>query len=72
MLLVTHDTDEAIYMSDRIINHVPAPRPRRTHHRDRPRASRERNHPDFLRIRSDILEFVHFAGNPSGKVATPV
>jgi ABC-type nitrate/sulfonate/bicarbonate transport system ATPase subunit len=62
MLLVTHDIDEAIYMSDRII--VMTPRPGRVERvidipLDRPR---DRNNPDFLRIRGDILESLHFAG----------
>jgi ABC-type nitrate/sulfonate/bicarbonate transport system ATPase subunit len=63
MLLVTHDIDEAIYMSDRIV--VMTPRPGRVERiididLDRPR---DRNSPDFLRIRGDILEFLHFAGH---------
>lgn len=63
MLLVTHDIDEAIYMSDRIL--IMTPRPGRidrtiTVNLNRPR---QRSSPDFLRLRGDILEFVHFAGN---------
>jgi ABC-type nitrate/sulfonate/bicarbonate transport system ATPase subunit len=62
MLLVTHDIDEAVYMSDRIILvsprpchvervlTVPLPRPR------------QRNSPGFLRLRAEILEMLHFAG----------
>src|SRR5438067_8538832 len=65
MLLVTHDIDEAIYMSDRIM--IMSPRPGRIERItsvavDRPR---QRSSPDFLRLRGDILEFVHFAGNAS-------
>jgi sulfonate transport system ATP-binding protein len=65
MLLVTHDIDEAIYMSDRIM--IMSPRPGRIERTisvalDRPR---QRSNPDFLRLRGDILEFVHFAGNAS-------
>lgn len=65
MLLVTHDIDEAIYMSDRIM--IMTPRPGRIDRTisvalDRPR---QRSSPDFLRLRADILEFVHFAGNAS-------
>lgn len=60
--LVTHDIDEAIYMSDRIVTmtsrpgrieriiNVPLERPR------------QRNSPDFLELRGDILEILHFAG----------
>jgi ABC-type nitrate/sulfonate/bicarbonate transport system ATPase subunit len=63
MLLVTHDIDEAIYMSDRIM--IMSPRPGRIERiisvaLDRPP---QRSSPDFLRLRGEILEFVHFAGN---------
>jgi ABC-type nitrate/sulfonate/bicarbonate transport system ATPase subunit len=63
MLLVTHDIDEAIYMSDRIV--IMSPRPGRIERSiDIPLARpRERNSPDFLRLRSDILEHLHFAGH---------
>jgi ABC-type nitrate/sulfonate/bicarbonate transport system ATPase subunit len=62
MLLVTHDIDEAIYMSDRIV--IMTPRPGRIEQMidvnlDRPR---ERNAPEFLRLRGEILEMLHFAG----------
>src|SRR5205814_7236764 len=65
MLLVTHDIDEAIYMSDRIM--IMSPPPGRIERIisvavDRPR---QRSSPDFLRLRGDILEFVHFAGSAS-------
>src|SRR2546421_2013157 len=56
MLLVTHDIDEAIYMSDRIM--IMSPRPGRIDRTisialERPR---DRSHQDFLRLRGDILE----------------
>jgi ABC-type nitrate/sulfonate/bicarbonate transport system ATPase subunit len=62
MLLVTHDIDEAIYMSDRIL--IMTPRPGRIERTisvdlDRPR---QRSSQEFLRLRSDILEYLHFAG----------
>ena len=65
MLLVTHDIDEAIYMSDRIV--IMTPRPGRIEQTipitlDRPR---QRNSSEFLRLRSDILELLHFAGHGS-------
>jgi ABC-type nitrate/sulfonate/bicarbonate transport system ATPase subunit/flavin-dependent dehydrogenase len=63
MLLVTHDIDEAIYMSDRIVIMTPSPgRIERTIAvaLDRPR---QRNSPEFLRLRSEILELLHFTGN---------
>jgi ABC-type nitrate/sulfonate/bicarbonate transport system ATPase subunit len=65
MLLVTHDIDEAIYMSDRIV--IMSPRPGRV---DRvidvplPRP-RQRNAPEFMRMRSEILEILHFTGDPA-------
>ena len=68
MLLVTHDIDEAIYMSDRIV--IMTPRPGRieriiTIDLDRPR---HRNSPDFLRLRGDILDLLHFAGESGEKL----
>lgn len=65
MVLVTHDVDEAIYMSDRII--VMTPRPGKIQEIinvpiGRPRA---RNNPDFFRLRSKILEILHFAREES-------
>ena len=65
ILLVTHDIDEAIYMSDRIL--IMSPRPGRIERiievkLERPR---QRNAEEFLRLRGDILEFLHFAGNPA-------
>jgi ABC-type nitrate/sulfonate/bicarbonate transport system ATPase subunit len=64
MLLVTHDIDEAIYMSDRIV--ILTQRPGKVEQiipieLDRPR---DRSSPDFLRLRGDILETLHFAGQP--------
>jgi NitT/TauT family transport system ATP-binding protein/sulfonate transport system ATP-binding protein len=63
MLLVTHDIDEAIYMSDRII--VMTPRPGRIERvipvrLERPR---QRNHARFLEHRAKILEMLHFTGS---------
>jgi sulfonate transport system ATP-binding protein len=60
MLLVTHDIDEAIYMSDRIL--IMTPRPGRIDRIisldiERPR---DRSHPDFLRLRSEILQLLDF------------
>jgi ABC-type nitrate/sulfonate/bicarbonate transport system ATPase subunit len=61
MLLVTHDIDEAIYMSDRIF--IMTPRPGRIDRiisldMERPR---DRSHPGFLRLRSEILQLLDFA-----------
>jgi ABC-type nitrate/sulfonate/bicarbonate transport system ATPase subunit len=69
ILLVTHDIDEAIYMSDRLI--ILTPRPGRIERSleielERPR---QRNHPEFLRLRSSILELLHFTGQVSPESA---
>lgn len=62
LLLVTHDIDEALYMSDRIV--IMSARPGRIDHvipvdLERPRL---RNHPRFLELRAAILDILHFAG----------
>lgn len=62
MILVTHDIDEAIYMSDRIV--IMTPRPGRVERvidvvQERPR---QRNSPQFLELRAEILEMLHFTG----------
>jgi ABC-type nitrate/sulfonate/bicarbonate transport system ATPase subunit len=62
MLLVTHDIDEAIYMSDRIV--IMTQRPGRIERTipvslERPR---DRSSADFLQLRGEILELLHFAG----------
>jgi ABC-type nitrate/sulfonate/bicarbonate transport system ATPase subunit len=62
MLLVTHDIDEAIYMSDRIV--IMTQRPGRIEqiipvNIDRPR---DRSSAEFLSLRGKILELLHFAG----------
>ncbi len=60
MVFITHDIDEAIYMSDRIV--IMTPRPGRIERiidvaLDRPR---ERSSQDFLQLRGEILEYLHF------------
>lgn len=62
MVMVTHDVDEAIYLSDRIL--VMSARPARIEsiidvEIGRPR---ERDLPDFLRLRARILQILDFAG----------
>jgi len=62
MVMVTHDVDEAIYLSDRVV--VMTPRPAKIERSIdvklfRPRA---RNNPEFLSLRSKILEILNFAG----------
>jgi ABC-type nitrate/sulfonate/bicarbonate transport system ATPase subunit len=62
ILLVTHDIDEAIYMSDRILVITPAPgRIDRKIEIDLSRP-RDRTSESFLRLRSDILDHLHLAG----------
>ena len=69
MLLVTHDIDEAIYMSDRIVIMTPRPgRIERTIEIDLERP-RQRNSSEFLRLRGEILELLHFAGSPGRATA---
>lgn len=71
MLLVTHDIDEAIYMSERILIMTSRPgRIDRTIPVDLTRP-RDRGSADFLRLRGEILQLLHFAGkagveNPRG------
>jgi ABC-type nitrate/sulfonate/bicarbonate transport system ATPase subunit len=66
MLLVTHDIDEAIYMSDRIVLLTPRPgRIDRLIEVNLPRP-RLRNSPDFLQMRSEILDTLHLAGQSDG------
>jgi ABC-type nitrate/sulfonate/bicarbonate transport system ATPase subunit len=66
MLMVTHDVDEAIYLSDRIF--VMTPRPARIEEIievDIGRGEnygRQRDSADFLRIRSRILQILDFTG----------
>src|SRR5258705_3903564 len=70
MLLVTHDIDEAIYMSDRIL--IMSPRPGRIERTieielARPR---QRNSSEFLRLRGEILELLHLTGQVACETAT--
>lgn len=62
MIFVTHDIDEAIYLSNRVV--VMTPRPSKVAKIfDIDLAwPRSRNYPGFLQIRSEILELLHFAG----------
>jgi ABC-type nitrate/sulfonate/bicarbonate transport system ATPase subunit len=65
MLLVTHDIDEALYMSDRIFLLTPCPcRVERVLTVPLPRP-RLRSAPGFLRLRTEILEMLHLAGKAS-------
>jgi ABC-type nitrate/sulfonate/bicarbonate transport system ATPase subunit len=63
MLLVTHDIDEAVYMSDCIL--ILTSRPGRIERTirvniDRPR---DRSSPEFVKLRGEILGLLHLTGN---------
>lgn len=61
MLFVTHDIDEAIYMSDRIVIMTPCPgRIERVIDVTLPRP-RQRSSPEFLKLRGEILELLNFS-----------
>ena len=67
MVLVTHDIDEAIYMSERIVIMSSRPgRIERTIAVDLPRP-RQRNSEDFLHLRGRILELLHFASSATAE-----
>jgi len=69
MLLVTHDIDEAIYMSDRIVIMTPRPgRMESTISVDLPRP-RVRNGDEFFKLRGKILDMLHFAGQSTAESA---
>jgi FADH2 O2-dependent halogenase len=70
MVEVTHDIDEAIYMADRIA--VMTARPARFERvLDVPLARpRNRASPEFLQLRSQILEMLHLAGASEQEPAT--
>ena len=67
MVLVTHDIDEAIYMSDRI--HIMSPRPGRIERvievsLERPRL---RTSAPFMELRSSILKMLHLSGKEDNR-----
>jgi NitT/TauT family transport system ATP-binding protein/sulfonate transport system ATP-binding protein len=65
MLLVTHDVDEAIYLSDRIVIMTPRPGKIRDILAIRLPHPRHRGGAEFLSLRRDILEKLHLASaNP--------
>jgi sulfonate transport system ATP-binding protein len=63
ILFVTHDIDEAIYMSDRIIIMTQAPGRIDETIPNTLARPRDRSSPEFLHLRGNILEHLHFAGN---------
>lgn len=62
ILLVTHDIDEAIYMSGRIV--IMTPRPGKIEQIIQVELPypRDRSSAEFLRLRAEILQELHFAG----------
>lgn len=64
MIMVTHDVDEALYLSDKVV--VMSPRPTKIEKiidiqlGERPRA---RSNPDFLQYRSKILKILNYGGD---------
>src|SRR5262249_17981967 len=65
VLLVTHDIDEAIYMSDRIVTMTPRPGRVDRNPEIPPDRPRQRNAVEFLRLRGEILELLHFGSGAS-------
>ena len=63
MIMVTHDVDEAIYMSDQVV--VMSARPAKVEKVIDIEISRPRNRGQdiFMNYRREILEILHFAGN---------
>lgn len=66
MIMVTHDVDESIYLSDKIV--VMSSRPAKIEKIIGVRLPhpRDRNNPEFVRLRNDILKVLHYAGNEKG------
>ena len=63
MIMVTHDVDESIYLSDKIV--VMSSRPAKIEKIVNVNLPypRDRNNPEFIRLRNDILKVLHYAGN---------
>jgi ABC-type nitrate/sulfonate/bicarbonate transport system ATPase subunit len=70
MLLVTHDIDEALYMSDRILIMTQPPGRIDQTIANTLARPRDRSSPEFLRLRGNILELLHFAGNATAANGT--
>lgn len=62
MVMVTHDVDEAVYLSSKIV--VMSPRPAKIERILNVELSQPRNrsNPEFIRLRNEILEILNFAG----------
>ncbi len=59
MIFVTHDIDEAVYLSDRIVVMTPRPGKITKVMVDELSRPRVRNHPDFFHLKSEVLELLH-------------
>ncbi|MFV0528137.1 MAG: ABC transporter ATP-binding protein [Lachnospiraceae bacterium] len=62
MLLVTHDVDEAVYLSDRIVIMTPRPGKISDLYEVKLPRPRYRNSPEFMEVRNTILEKLHLVG----------
>ena len=62
MVMVTHDVDEAVYLSNRIV--VMSPRPAKIEKVIDVKLSqpRDKSNPEFIRLRNEILKILDFAG----------
>lgn len=62
MVMVTHDVDEAVYLSNRIV--VMTPRPAKIEKVIDVKLfqPRDRSNPEFIRLRNEILKILDFAG----------
>jgi ABC-type nitrate/sulfonate/bicarbonate transport system ATPase subunit len=61
-IMVTHDVDEAIYLSDKIFVMTPRPAKIESIIKVEIGRPRERDLPDFLKLRAKILQILNFAG----------
>jgi sulfonate transport system ATP-binding protein len=71
MLLVTHDIDEALYLSDRVVVLTSRPAAISEIMSVMLARPRDRRHPELLRLRSHLMEELRVAGEPrsaTGKV----
>lgn len=63
MFMVTHDVDEAVYLADKIV--VMSARPAKVEEvvNVNMYQPRDRNNSEFIRLRSKILQILHYAGH---------
>ncbi|MDR2604684.1 MAG: ABC transporter ATP-binding protein [Desulfovibrio sp.] len=62
MIMVTHDVDEALYLSDRVVVMTPGPAKIETVASVNLARPRARGGEDFLRLRSAVLKILNFGG----------